>query len=348
MWPCSPQHDDMQLVRSVDAAHQRAHVGGGAGAGNENEIAREAFAVEHIGAKQITRLGHNRLGCDHRDLERRQQAHHGCAFLACIDTDRPGAGYGSERLSYSRVGVDHLIGIGISHDPRIAGDIAEQRNRQIMRRSIENAVGIAGYAQDGIAQSRRRTVDDLDRSNCVCRRSCELIEQRNLFCRMRHCKHCSNHRSLYLSGAKSTILDSLLRLLPPPYVVCKILKTKRRKDFFFPKYYIQRSYGQHLASKGVTGKLPKLEPFTPDFTDRNRRKSSQRLTFGLSDTKPLTPSVRGSPSGLSVKSVTTDCERSQRLRSQPSLGARDARRLDTVGSTELAHRFGEIVSHRAL
>src|SRR5271157_2652982 len=91
MWPCSPQHDDVQLVRSVDAAYQRAHVGGGAGAGNENEIAREAFAVEHVGAEEISRLRHNRFRRDHSDLQRRQQADHSRAFVADIHANRAGA-----------------------------------------------------------------------------------------------------------------------------------------------------------------------------------------------------------------------------------------------------------------
>ena len=119
------------------------------------------------GAKEIARLRHNRLCCDYCDLQRRQQAHHAGAFVADIDADRPGARHRGEGLGYTSGGVDHLIGTGIRQNPWILCEVAEQRNRQVMRWSIENAVRIAGDAENGIAQSRGRTIDDLDRGDSI-------------------------------------------------------------------------------------------------------------------------------------------------------------------------------------
>src|SRR5271157_1431779 len=197
MWPCSPQHDDVQLVRSVNAAYQRAHVGGGAGAGDEDEIARQAFAVEHVGAEEISWLRHNRFRRDHGNLQRRQQANHSGAFVADIYANRAGAHYSRKSFGDADCGVDQLIGSSISHNPRILGKIAEQRNRQVMRRGVENPLRVSGGAQDGVAQSRGRTVDDLHRGDSFYRRVGELLDQRDLLHYWLH-----NHRSLYLAANK--------------------------------------------------------------------------------------------------------------------------------------------------
>ena len=44
----SLQNDDVQPMRAVHSADQRAHVGGGAWAGDENKIADQSLAAEHV------------------------------------------------------------------------------------------------------------------------------------------------------------------------------------------------------------------------------------------------------------------------------------------------------------
>ena len=55
-------------MRAVYPTDQRTHVGGGAGAGNEYEVADQALAAEYVFAKQVARLRHDSFRRDHNDM----------------------------------------------------------------------------------------------------------------------------------------------------------------------------------------------------------------------------------------------------------------------------------------
>src|SRR5271169_900139 len=81
-------HDkDVQTMRAVYTADERTHVGSGAGSGDEDKTASQAFAAENVFTKQVARLGHDGFRCDDGDVQRREQARHSGSLIADVDTD---------------------------------------------------------------------------------------------------------------------------------------------------------------------------------------------------------------------------------------------------------------------
>ncbi len=67
------ENDDVQPVRAVHTAHQRAHVRRGAWPGDENEIAIQTFAADAIAAKKIARRFDDIFGGEDGDVHAREK-----------------------------------------------------------------------------------------------------------------------------------------------------------------------------------------------------------------------------------------------------------------------------------
>src|SRR5271167_3275280 len=63
------QQKNQHAMRTVHTDDERAHVGGGARAGDENDVALEAFAVKNFLVEEIARTLHDTLFGEQDDVE---------------------------------------------------------------------------------------------------------------------------------------------------------------------------------------------------------------------------------------------------------------------------------------
>src|SRR5579863_9982848 len=103
-------------MRTVHTDNERPHVSGGTGAGDENQIPLEAFAVEHVGVEEVAWALDDALFRQEDDVERHEQARRGDERPAERDADRASAGDSSKSFGDADVGGGEFVVVRLGDD----------------------------------------------------------------------------------------------------------------------------------------------------------------------------------------------------------------------------------------
>ena len=142
----------MQLVRTVHAAHQRAHVRSGAGPGDEHEIAIQTFAADAIVAEKIARRFDDVFRGEDSDVHARQQTDESGVVGIEGDADCSGARHAGERVGDADVGGREFGFAAPSENAGQAFARREKFGRKIRRRRHSDAARPGRDADDGAGQ----------------------------------------------------------------------------------------------------------------------------------------------------------------------------------------------------
>ena len=153
---------------TVHTDNERAHIRGGTGARDENEISLEAFAIKHIGIEKVARAFDDTLFGQQDDVERHEQARCGDQRPSERDADRTGAGDGSESFGDADVGGGKFVVVRFWDDAGEAAQAIDKRDRKKFGLGEDDALRFAGCEGDHVAQRDWRSFDSPDHGGGFC------------------------------------------------------------------------------------------------------------------------------------------------------------------------------------
>ena|SRR5215475_537504 len=103
-------------MRAVYATDERTHVGGGAGTGDDHEVALEGFTFKSFRKEEVAGALDDAFAGEKDDVERHEQAGGSDQRASERNADRAGAGDSGEGFGHADRGGGELLVIGLEDD----------------------------------------------------------------------------------------------------------------------------------------------------------------------------------------------------------------------------------------